>query len=300
MSKTLRFFCFSALFCVSMYFLASFCNLLTDGFSVARIHSNLTYDKAWETLPLSREKKIELLKILDQKFSYLGCGGQCFAFASEDGAYVLKFFKHRIRKPYSFFLTTPLPEPFEKKRLKKLHKAQFKLQRDFNSYKIAYEDLSDETGLIYIHLNKGRDLNQSVTIRDKIGIEHRIALDDVEFVVQKRAQLAYAYIDELMAEKDAAAVRAAMHSILDVIVSRCKKGVFDEDARIHRNFGFVGAKPIFIDVGRFRRDPERMKPDVYKNDLEDITDRFRDWLEESYPTLVPVLDEELYEFQNKS
>lgn len=298
-NKWVRFFIAPMVFGALLYYTASFCNQQTDRFSVARIHSDLPFNPKWETAPLSPQKKTELLKLLDQKFHYLGCGGQCYAFASEDGNYVIKFFKHKIRKPFSFFLKMSLPGPLEKKRHKKLDKAFFKLNRDFNSYKIAYEDLNEETGLLYIHLNKGTDLNKSVTIVDKIGIAHRIPLDTIEFVVQKRAKLAYTYIDDLMTKGDIAGAKNALHSILDVIVARCKKGVFDEDARIHRNFGFVDSQPIFIDVGRFRRDPTRVQPAIYKQDLEDITGRFRDWLEESYPTLAPILDEELDEFEKQ-
>lgn len=279
------------------YSIASFCNQQTDGFSVARIHSDLPFNPAWETQALSPEKKEELLSIFHQKFHYLGVGGQCYAFASEDGHYVIKFFKHKIRKPFSFFYRTSLPKPFEKSRLKKWNKALYKLNRDFTSYKIAYEDLPEETGLLFIHLNKSSDLQRSATIVDKLGIAHTIALDEIEFIVQKRATMAYTFIEELMAKGNTAAAKKAMHSILDVIVSRCKKGIFDEDARIHRNFGFIDSKPIFIDVGRFRRDPERQKPIVYQNDLKDITGRLRDWLEQSYPPLVPILDEELHEYQ---
>lgn len=298
-SKQIRFFLKLTAFGVLSYYTAIFCNQQTDRFSVARIHSDLSFNPEWETAPLSLQQKQELRHLLDQKFHYLGCGGQCFAFSSEDGNYVIKFFKHKIRKPFSLFLKMSLPEPLEQKRLKKLNKALYKLNRDFTSYKIAYEDLREETALMYIHLNKGTELNQSVTIIDKIGIAHQIPLDDVEFVVQKRAKLVYPYIEELMAQGDSNAAKAAMHSILDIIVSRCKKGVFDEDARIHRNFGFIDSKPIFIDVGRFRRDPERKLPAVYKSDLEAITKRFRAWLEESYPTLASTLDEEFHAMQSQ-
>ena len=73
-----------------------------DGFSVALIHSGLTFNPAWETAPASPE----LDPIFSQKFHYLGCGGQSFAFVSDDGQYVIKFFKFRLfRQPYHFFLT---------------------------------------------------------------------------------------------------------------------------------------------------------------------------------------------------
>jgi len=95
-------------FCV--YWIAGFCHKKTDGFSVARIHSTLPWNPAWETAPLPGEEQHELEQALSQKFHYLGCGGQCFAFSSEDERYVIKFFKHRIRNPYSLLLHLPLPK----------------------------------------------------------------------------------------------------------------------------------------------------------------------------------------------
>jgi glycosyltransferase involved in cell wall biosynthesis len=292
-------FLISSLGCGALFYgAANFCNAQTDGFSVARIHSDLPYNPAWESTSLDPLQQMGLNTALNQTFYYLGCGGQCFAFVSKDGQYVIKFFKHKFRKPFSYFLCTNLPEPFEKKRLKKYHKALCKLNRDFNSYKLAYEELPEETGLLYIHLNKGKTL-PSVTIVDKLGIAHKIALSEVEFVVQKRAQLAYSYIEELMDQGDTARARIALRSIVQIIASRCQKGIFDEDARIHRNFGFIDSKPIFIDVGRFTRDPTRKDPVVYIKDIENITVRFRDWLMQTHPELVKTLDEEIHAMQNQ-
>lgn len=278
-----------------LYFGSNFCDKFTDGFSVARIHSELPYNPEWATPPPTAKERLKLEQILSQKFRYLGCGGQCFAFASEDDQYVIKFFKHRFRKPYSFFYELPLPGPLDKKRIGKLNKATLKHMRDFTSYKIAFDDLREETGLVYVQLNKGHYLNKSVTIIDKIGISHEIALDDVEFIVQKKGELIYSRMEELMKENDIAGARDVMRSMLKVIISRCRKGIFDEDAGIHRNFGFIGDKPFFIDIGRFRRDPSRRLPEVYNQDLQLITKRFRAWLEEYYPPLALALDEELNE-----
>jgi hypothetical protein len=279
------------------YFMAAFCNKWTDGFTILRIHSELPFNPAWESTPISNEKRNELHDIFSQKFHYLASGGQCFAFASENERYVVKFFKHKFRKPYSYFLKIPLPEKLDQLRKRKLNKALYKLKRDFTSYKIAYEELPQETRLLYIHLNKGTQLNQSITIIDKLGIEHLIPLDDVEFIVQAKAELVYAHIETLMKQGDTQGVREALHSILHIIVNRCKRGIFDEDPRIHRNFGFIGNTPIFIDVGRFVRDPTRRDPIVYKADLLTITKRFRAWLKESHPKLVPILEEELNAFE---
>ncbi len=282
---------------ICFYYLMLFCDAQTDGFSVARIHSDLSFHPEWE--PAETQSKEILDPIVGQTFHYLACGGQCFAFISEDRRYVIKFFKHKLRHPLSTFLKMHLPYPWEQKRLKKLNKALFKLNRDFTSYKIAYEDLREETGLIFLHLNKGGNLNRSITIIDKLGISHTIALNDVEFVVQQRAELVYSYFNRLVKHDDLASIKAAMQSLFSLIVSREQKGIFDEDARLYRNFGFIDERPIFIDVGRFRRDLRYQDPILYKKDLEDIIGHFRDWLEETHPTLVPTLDTELNAFKTR-
>ncbi len=295
--KKFSFLFFPLSLAVAYYFVGPFCDRQTDGFSVARIHSELPYNPAWETPPPTDEIQKELDAALSQKFHYLACGGQCFAFSSEDGNYVIKFFKHRIRKPYSYLLYAKLPGIFGEMQKRKLDRALVKLTRDFTSYKIAYEDLLEETALIYLHLNKGTHLNRTVTIVDKIGIAHQISLDGIEFIVQKKAQLVYPHIADLMKAGKTADVRQSFRAVLNVIVSRCKKGVFDEDPKIHRNLGFLGDKPIFIDTGRFIRDSNRKDPAIYKNDLAVIIKSFRKWLTDTRPELVGILDEEIREFQ---
>lgn len=283
---------------VIFYLTANFCESKTDGFSMAFIHSDLAYNPAWETRPISQGTRAELENVFSQKFRYLDCGGQSFVFVSENNQYVIKFFKHRqFRKPYSFFLRLPLPGVLELSRLRKLDRALFKLNRDFTSYKLAYEELQEETGLIYIHLNKEAELKQTLNIVDKIGIEHEIDLDKIEFVLQKRADQLYPHIDALMARGDLIGAKRTLHSILEVIVGRCKKGIFDEDPRIHNNLGLIGQRVIFIDVGRFVRDPERCLPSVYMNDLRTIINkRFRPWLEKCHPQLITDLDDEIDKF----
>ncbi len=258
---------------------------------MALIHSGLTFNPAWETAPVTPD----LDPIFSQKFHYLGCGGQSFAFVSDDGQYVIKFFKFRLfRQPYHFFLTRPLPISLELSRVRKLHRALFKLRRDFTSYKIAFEELLEESGLIYLHLNKGSDLQRNIHIVDKIGIEHAIDLDGIEFALQKRAAPILPRIDEQMAKGDLDAARKSLSAILETLVHRCQKGVFDEDPRLYNNLGFIGGKAIFIDIGRFVRDPSRKAPAVYLADLKRITDKsLRGWLQDKHPALVSILDNEL-------
>lgn len=278
---------------LAVFGIAKFCEKQTDDFSVAYIHSDLAPSPEWETkLP---ESQAELNQALSQTFNYLGFGGQAYAFVSADQNYVIKFFKQRyFRKPQSYLFSIPLPGAFELSRLRKFTKARAKLHRDFNSYKLAYEELREESGLVFVHLNKGNELKKSINIVDKIGISHKIDLDNVEFVLQKKAAPLFPHIQTLMQSGDVSSAKQTVHAIVEVLAGRCKKGIYDEDPRLHNNMGVIGAKAMFIDVGRFVRDPNRTQPETYRADLKHITGkRLKPWLQENYPQLSSYLDEEI-------
>ena len=279
---------------------SAFCEKQTDKFRLTRIFSTLQHDARWETTPLSEVQSKEVDAILSQKYTYLGSGGQCYAFLSEDGKSVIKFFKHHRRTLPAWIKILPLPIQLAVKREKRLRAKEGKLLRDFASYKLSFERLKQETGVIFVHLNKTSHLNKQLMIVDKLNIEHKLSLDDVEFVLQKKADLVYPHIKELVKKNDQEGAQKAIRSIVELIVSRCQKGVFDEDPRIHRNFGFIEDNALIIDVGRLIHDPERKKPEVYIKDLHKITARFKAWLTEKHPTLVPVLDQEIERVQHEA
>lgn len=260
----LRFLVFLLLF----PFLSKFCEKQTDGFTLLRTRANLPFNPLWET-------QTEDLAAYAQKFYYLECGGQSYVFLSEDGNYVLKLFKlHRK-------VST------EKKRKK--------LNRDFLSYKIAFDQLSQETGVLAVHLNHTSHLRRQVTIVDKLQISHTIDLDTSYYILQKRAHLVYPHIKKLMKQHQEKAAAEAIDSLLEVIVTRCKKGIYDEDARIHRNFGFIENKAVIIDAGRFVPDNRRKDPDLIKQDIAAITKRFQEWLKDTYPSLYEHMQKSLQE-----
>lgn len=266
----------------------------TDGFEVNNIYSNLSFNPKWQVADTTQNDPW-VHTILNQKFHYLAHGGQCYAFASEDGRYVLKFFKHHQRRVPWLFSNLPLPSSLEHLREKQRNKRENKLIRDFSSYKLCFEKLPEETGLLFVHLNKTISRLPSVVIIDKLNIEHRIALDELEFVIQKRAMLAYAYIDQLMKANRIEDARKAVGSICDLIIKRSQKGIFDEDAKIHRNFGFIEDKAVVVDVGRLKIDATRQDPQIYRHDLALITERFKHWLKiQRYYPLVDYLEEYLH------
>lgn len=247
----------------------------------------MTNDPRWE----AGAPPENLQKLLGQRFTYLKSGGQCYAFLSEDGKYVVKFFKYHLRRVPWILAHLPLPAKYAKLREKQRINREKKLLRDFSSYKLAYEELREESGLVFIHLNKTENLNLRLTVVDKLHIEHSLNLDQLEFVIQDRATLAFAHFETLIKENQISEAKESIDSMLHLLVSRCQKGIYDEDPRLHRNLGFVGAKAILIDVGRLRPDTARTSHAVYVNDVQAITDELRVWLLKHSPELAGYLQE---------
>lgn len=277
------------------YFLSDLFSSLTDGFSIQRITSHFPQSMSqikWNAPSPCLEETSEVNNALGQSYRYLGCGGQCFAFLSEDNQYVLKLFKTHFYHFGSLFFQT-LPYIPKEKRDQKFAKALFKLKRDFNSYLIASRDLKDETGILYLHLDKGSDMKKKIRLTDKIGIAHELELDQHEFAIQRRAELAYPYLHSLIQQNDLEKARSAMRSLIDLSLDRCRKGFYDEDARVHCNFGFIGDRPIFIDIGRFVIDPSRQQRAIYEKDIAAIAHQLREWVSTNYPQLTAYFNETL-------
>ncbi len=276
----------------------SWCERATDGFSLSHISKKIPISLVHNMPPLQPKEHEELIRILNQEFRYLNAGGQCYVFASSDDQYVLKFFKLHRRDPNPWWRNLPVPHAIKKGWNKKLAKRKHKLLRDFNSYSLAYTHLRDESGLVYIHTLSSDEMMPFVSIRDKIGIQYTLDLNQYYFIVQKKGQMVYAHLDKLIEQQLQNEAADAVRSIVDVIVARSQKGIFDDDAKIQRNFAFADGKAIIIDVGRLQKDPSRTHFEVYRKDVVNITERFRNWLHHNHPQLIPILDEKIASIQN--
>jgi len=289
--KLIKIITISLILIPSFYFLDFFVEQKTHKFTTRGIASRLPFNSDWSIPTPSQEELQNIKTLFKQKFTYLNSGGQSFAFLSEDGQYVLKFFKLYRRRLPDGLMYLPLPSFLDKIRDKKVAVKQAKLKRDFDSYMLAYHELREQSALLFLHLNKTNFLHQKVTIIDKIGIEHQIALDETEFLLQKRVTLVYEAINDLMAKGELEVAKKRIDSLLKLILIRYKKGIYDDDAVVSKNYGFDGENPILLDIGRFQKKPEYTSFEVYIRDLEVITARFRLWLEQSHPSLAPYLDE---------
>lgn len=257
---------------------------------MSEILSSRPFDPLFASRALSPEEDGEVKKALSQGYTYFGCGGQAFIFFSDDGNYVLKFFKQRHFREPTHLNYVPF---IDKYRQKKYYKRRKRLCLDYGSYKIAFEELPKETEVIYVHLNKTNHLNQKLKVVDKINIEHQIDLDNTDFILQRKADLVHSRIEKQMAGNDFEGARETIAKVIDLIVTRCKKGYRDRDPNIATNCGFYENHAIKIDVGRFTQDSLYAQPVFFKAELYHLTRPFRLWLSHKYPQLVPILDEEV-------
>lgn len=248
---------------------------LSDGFSIANISDSLPFDSRWEVDHLS---SFNIGHILSQPFNYLEKTADMYVFESSDKQYILKFFKFSQFRLPSFQETLPLP-PFLNAIQNKCVKAK-KERRDrlFSSCKLAYKEFKDESGLVYVHLNKSTNLSHYVTLFDSLKRTHIIPIDQYAFVLQKRGEKIYSYLGRLIREKKVEEAKRAIISLSLILDKELQKGINDE-SEIHKSAAFLQGKAMFLDIGQLKRgyDQEDRQKSVHKLIL---------WLETKDPKLA--------------
>lgn len=224
------------------------------GFSVKKITSTLTHHSEWETPPPAAD-------LFDQNYSYLASGSQSYAFVSADGKYVIKFFrmKHLIPSFSDYF------------RPERLKRREENLHTIFNAYKLAFDELREESGLVYLHLNKTNYLKEKLHVTDRLGRTHVIDLDKTEFIVQEKAELIFTRLAKLLGNKDA--IQQSVDAVLGLVQRRIQKGFADQDKAVSHNYGFVGDRPIHLDIGRIFKGEK-------KGEYDRIAARIETWLQQ--------------------
>lgn len=266
---------------------------LTAGFTLSNITSDFTHQPDWEVRPLSQTENIVLDKALNQSYRYLGKGCQSYAFLSEDGNYVIKFFKYqryRLQPWLEYF--PPLPAIVQY-RQEKQDKKWSKLNGFVKSWKVAFENLKEETGLIFVHLNKTDHLKKRLTIYDKLNFKHEVNLDQMEFCIQQRAEMLCDVLLEFKKQNDLKKAKLLIDDLLTLIISEYSRGLADNDHALMQNTGVVKGKPIHIDVGQFVITDEAKEPVFYQQEIFTKTYKFKIWLAEHYPELGEYLDQRL-------
>ena len=272
-----------------------FCHDQTDGFMVSKIKSNLEYDPKWEHPPLSKEEEKVVLNRLDQNYTYLKCGGQCYAFISDDRKTILKFFKlHRMEEVKWLSKLESLPDLINPNRLRIFRYRKKRFQHIFGSCKIAYEEMKEETALIYSHLNKTDHLHKKVRIRDKLGIYHLLDMDKMEFLLQEKVILPLEKFKALKEQNDIYGAHRCIDSILHHFLMRYEKGIDDSDPIVRKNFGFIENRAVELDLGSYSKKESLKDPANYIPQLEKEIGDFKNWLQNNFPELSPYLEEKIF------
>lgn len=212
----------------------------------------MEFDPEWEVAALDTPAKEELQKILSQKFYYLGRGFFFYAFASEDGEHVLKFFQfHRNRPSLLDRMARPLPflpanvANHIEKRFASKKEAR---KEQFRKVKKSYLDLAPVSGTEWIHLNPTQNFLPKVQLHDKIGCRFSLDLDNTAFLLQKRAEAFFPRFKQIVLSQDQQAIKKIIDSLFDKILFSFHKNFTDTDYVLRTNFGIYHDEVIQFDV----------------------------------------------------
>ncbi len=275
--------------CLAIFALARVYYSLTDDFRLANIRYDIPNRTEWEIAPLDPSQKNEIDKILSQQFTYIGKGAQSYAFGSADGKHVIKFFKFKHLRPSIFLDLMPPIFDLQNYSKKQYQRKERKLEGVFSGYRLAYEMHRKDSGLVYIHLNTTENQFPKLVVKDKMGWQHTIPLDDVVFILQDYATTARAVISKLLMEGDVEAVKQKIDKIYDLYLSEYAKGIFDNDHGVMRNVGFVADRAIRIDVGKLKNYAEIKSLSYYSKDLVMTADRMLAWFSHNEKNAYPYL-----------
>jgi hypothetical protein len=225
----------------------------------------------------SLSSEVELA--LSARYHYLGRGRQAYAFESGDGKWVIKFFNQK-------YLRTPFWATFFPKVGAKREK-----RRQFfeTSYKIAAKILKKETGILYLHQGRALEELPHLSLTDKGGRSHLINLNEVPFVLQKKAaplilnSLSLEELDRITAE------------LLAIVTFRIEHQIRDEDRNIFDNYGMIDGQLVHIDPGRLYFEKNPWNLETLKYEWWCATHRFKKWLASNAPDRVPAFEKAVNE-----
>lgn len=254
-------------------------------FSYEMVASSLPFHPEWEPRLLTLVESREVEQALSQDYHSLGGGGQCIAFESADGKYVIKLLKQRKFAIPNWIERFPVPFLVDWLREQKIKKREERRHKVFSAFVLSFNHLADETGLLYVHLNPTEHLKKTLVFSDAGGNAHELELDPLEFVIQKKATLAFQTIDSLVLGSKVEEAKQAIDRLLTLERNFYEKGFRNRDPNFKHNYGFVGTDPILIDVGRIIPADGKSKKNF------PVVSRFRKFLSDRHPELVAYFDQ---------
>ncbi len=255
-------------------------------FSPAHVVCQFDYNPEWD-VNISPELVTYVNVITQQPFHWLAKGFQAYAFESQDGEYVLKFFQQQRLRDKSF-RTNPFAYVFSKEFRDKLEFTKNHREEIFSSSKLAFEEIATESGILFVHLNRTENLLRGIRISDQMGQGHKIKSDEASFILQRKATYIRPTFRELMAKGDVAQAKRRLDQIFDLLLTLAQKKIVDGDIALIRNnnLGFTKDRAIYIDTGHLTKksdlDVKKQMDYEFKRRLKPLYD----WLRVDYPELA--------------
>lgn len=266
-------------------------NVLTDGFLLCHITPHYKPQTRWEVkAPVNMEY---LKEITNQPFTYLDKGHQSYVFESADKKWVIKFPKLQRYRMLPWTRSLPMPHRAKKKRILKQMDRDEDLAWIFDSWKLAYEQLPEESGVLFVHINPDRTLPLQMTIIDKAGISRSLNLSQYPFLIQKKATSLESYLDAAYASHDEVKAQEGIKKLLHLYTQSFQKGIVEKDPHIARNTGIIDGNFIHLDPARFVKDVTIQDKSLWGMEMKEKTTKFRSWISAKYPKLLKTLDDEL-------
>jgi hypothetical protein len=184
-----------------------------------------------------------LEQILRQPYTYLTKGKQSFVFLSEDKKWVIKFFR--------------LPRHLRRLSLKSPSERSPLFFQTLNNSKGAYEDLSEETGVLYSHLSPCDSVGVHIHLIDKFKQAYFLPLDELPFVVQKYGEDFFSALDKSPHPEK------LLEQTVQLFTTLYNKGYIDRDPIFEKNFGVVDHAPFIIDIGQVEKASELPPKEEY-------------------------------------
>jgi hypothetical protein len=253
-------------------------------FNPRLIESTFAARKEWEVKTSPDHEKFFYV-VCQQTLKWLAHGMQAVAFETQDEKYVVKFFllgRFREDNERGFLQNLFSKETKEKRQEKLQHREEI-----FSSSKICFEELQEETGIVYVHLNRTKDKIHSIKLLDKYGQSHHIRGDDSSFLVQKKARYLIPTIDHLMEKGQVDEARACVDRVFDLLLSLARKGFVDGDDALIRNnnIGLTDNKAIYIDTGHLFRAPNLDVAERMRYEFQVRLDPLEKWLNVAHPEI---------------
>jgi hypothetical protein len=88
-------------------------------------------------------------------------------------------------------------------------------------------------------------------------------------------------------------IKQGIKTLLSFLHDRSMMGIYDRDARLATNFGFLGSTPVEIDIGSFRFDISRKETSIALEDICHIITPMQEWLEKNDPDLANFLHDKM-------